>query len=521
MNKATVWPLLACFLLSGPVLGADVPAKTGQGGLKPLDPKAWDYGKARHLLFRAGFGGPASAVAKLEAQGLEKAVSSLLDVRAMPAFELAAEVKWAEPLKPGDFAKLSSDERMKLFIKRMLEDRMANEQVKEWWLKRMIESPRQLEEKMTLFWHGHFATEHRTVRNAQSMLIQNQLFREHATGNYGKLLHAIIRDPAMLRYLDNDRNIKGKPNENLAREIMELFSMGEGQGYTEKDVKEAARALTGYTFDRATLKPRFAAFNHDRGSKTIFGKTGTFNGDEFVDLILAQPATPRFLARKLFVFFVHDQPSAQTIDQLAQLIRTHNYELTPVLKTLFLSEEFYSAKTLGTQIKSPVQLVVGTLRTLEQRPARLAFVAQGLRGMGQDLLNPPNVKGWDGGQAWINTNTLFLRENFASGVVSGGPRPGGFQPKGERKLPFAFGGSPLDVVSLMPDKKGQSPEEVVNFWAKTLFALPLTETRRAELIGFLGPLPPAADWANRRTEINTKLRGLLSLMMSMTEYQLI
>jgi uncharacterized protein (DUF1800 family) len=366
---------------------------------------------------------------------------------------------------------------------------------------------------------------------------QNQLFREHAAGNFGKLLHAIVHDTAMLRYLDNDRNVKGKPNENLAREIMELFSLGEGN-YTENDIKEAARALTGYTSDRFSGKFRFNQFAHDTGDKTIFGKTGNWDGDKLVDLILEQPAASRFIARKLFEFFVHESPDDETVDELAGVLRDNHYDLAPLLKTMFLSQEFYGERAMGTQIKSPVQVVVGTLRTFGLRRVDSTGLAFATRAMGQDLFDPPNVKGWDGGPAWINTNTLFVRDNFAALLIARGANlPANFGPAGNagknrppnkgdlkasgRQLAQSLNiAGQLDLVSALEDQKAQTPAAVVDYLAKAFFVVPLSESKRRELIEFLGGLPPAREWSDRRKEINVKLGGLLVLMLSMPEYQL-
>ncbi len=527
MIKRPVLTFLAFSWLICPSLATDQSGAEVARELQPLPDQSWDYAKARHLLFRAGFGGAPEEVAKLHALGLRQAVAYLVDVQAQPPADFPLAVKWSEPPNFQEMAKLTPQEREKRIMEVVRSDFQALSQVRDWWLKRMVSSPRQLEEKLTLFWHGHFATEHRTVRSAQAMYSQNQLFRAQAVGNFGKLLLGLIRDPAMLRYLDNNTNVKGQPNENLARELLELFTMGEGQGYTEKDIKEAARALTGYSFTREPLKFHFRFFMHDNEPKTIFGQTGKWNGEDLIKLILQQPATSRFLARKLFVNFVHEEPSEQTVASLAQILKEHNYELAPLLKTMFMSNEFYGSKAMGTQIKSPVQLVVGTFRTLKISPPTPGKfgppvggpLAMALRSMGQELFNPPNVKGWDGGRSWINTSTLFLRENFAAGVVTGRgniPPP----PKEGFKQFFRPAAPTVDLVARMRDQKLQTAEEAVDYWAKALLAVPLTAERRQELVAFLGPLPPADQWTDRRSELNGRLGGLLVLLMSMTEYQL-
>ena len=279
------------------------------GGLKPLAPEKWDYAKARHLLVRAGFGGTPQEIEKLHAMGLYKAVDHLVEFYRQPASGPSLDLTPPLPVDP-------LESKMKIrgrgtgpwaWTARSVE---ANQlvQIRRWWLQRMVESPRPLQEKLALFWHGHFASQDSVVQNSYTMLRQNQFFREQAAGNFGALLYGIVHDPAMIRYLDNNKNAKGKPNENLAREIMELFSMGVDQGYTEQDIVEAARALTGYNFDHATGTYRFLYNQHDTTEKTIFGKKGPWTGDDLVRLILERPETSRFIAHKLFEYFAYPDP---------------------------------------------------------------------------------------------------------------------------------------------------------------------------------------------------------------------
>lgn len=514
---AVLW--LVLLLLSGWSRGwgerteAAGPASPPGGALKAARASEWTPSHARHLLFRAGFGGDAAAVRELYQLGRAAAVERLVDYAAQPSWSLpppsAAELP--EPLPR--MTNLSPEERQKINQERRRDDQRRMNELRVWWVQRMIESPRPVEEKMTLFWHGLFTSGYQTVRSSRAMYVQNELFRQHAVGNYGALLRAIVRDPAMLRYLDNISNVKGRPNENLAREILELFSMGEGN-YSEQDIKEAARALTGYGYDRTTWEFRFTRRTHDDGTKTIFGQTGNWDGDQLVDWILQQPATARYIARKLFVFFVHDDPDEATIDGLAGLLRDSDYEVAPVLKTLFLSREFYSDRAMATHIKSPAELVVGTIRSLPPIQVDYAALAQALRSMEQDLFEPPNVKGWDGGEAWLNSNSLFVRQNFAVALINGGrvglARSGGANRNGKKAM---------ELASLCQRNRLHTPEEVVRFFARTLFAVPLTDDECGELMAVLGPLPPAPQWPARTAEINEQLRRLLTLMLSMPQYQ--
>ncbi len=526
-----LWLLIFTALILGPAGAADqaAPAPAGaavnQGGLERLPDSAWDYVKARHLLFRAGFGGPPEEVEKFLGMGLNKAVDFLVDYRNQP--DAAVKLPWdLKDVDPAEFAKLSQKERTKLFPKF---DKKAIkkgiEEVRQWWVKRMVQSPRPLEEKLVLFWHGLFAAEYRAVRDTRAIILQNQHFRDHAGGNYGKMLRGLLYDAAMLRYLDNDANVKGKPNENLAREIMELFSMGEGQGYTEQDIKEAARALTGYSYNKQTLEPLFRSLQHDYAVKTIFGQTGKWKGEDLIDLILKQPATARFIAKRLFTYFVHENPDDKIIDQLAKVLRDNNYELGPLLKTMFLSREFYTAKALGTQIKSPAQVVAGSVRILQAKDAPAGALAHAMLTMSQELFDPPNVKGWDGGQAWLSTTALFARNNFAATLISDGTRPVlkqgkiGKAVKISSRSPQALARVP-DFVASLQEKKVDTAAGVVDHFAKALLVVPLADSRRLELLDYLGQLPPSAQWTEQKAEINRKIAELLVLIMSSPEFQL-
>jgi uncharacterized protein (DUF1800 family) len=475
------------------------------GGLKPLSPDAWDYAKARHLLVRAGFGGTPQEVEKLCAMGLYKAVDYLVDFQRQPS-AAALDVAPLQPSSPLEEKLRNAFVRQQAAAARQSVTGNQFGRLRQWWLKRMVESPRPLQEKLTLFWHGHFATQQSVVDNSYILYHQNQLFREHAAGNFGGLLFGIVHDPVMIRYLDNNQNVKGHPNENLAREIMELFAMGEDQGYTEADIREAARALTGYTYDNNTGQFRVALDKHDEGEKTIFGQKGNWTGDDLVTLILQQPPTARFVAGKAFEFFAYRNPSGETIEQLASVLRANQHELAPMLKNLFLSEEFYSDRAVGAQIKSPVELVVGLLRDLGVHElSNYAEVEGMIQEMGQELFEPPDVKGWRYGRSWISANRVLMRYNAAAKLVQAAPQPGQ---------------SGVDLVGILERGGCQSSTDAVDLFTKTCFARPLNEQQRKKLIDYLGPLPPPPEWAKQRDEINNRLRTLLILMISTPEYQM-
>lgn len=403
-----------------------------------IAPEDFGFDEARHLLWRAGFGGTPEQIHTLAGWGPERSVDYLLNVESVPFDTVAADRFRQDIMRPPTAAerrayraaaRAQDEESLARFrvMRQQAEraDRLQIREVQEWWLTRMVETPRPLEEKMTLFWHGHFATSYRTVENSYHMFRQNQLFRENALGSYAKLMYEIIRDPAMLAFLDNNDSRKDRPNENLARELMELFSLGVGN-YTEHDIKEGARALTGYTFEDNGFV--FRSQDHDNGQKSLLGRTGSLNGDGFVSAILEQRATARFIARKLYRSFVADLPAdkrdippdaTSLIDAVAGTLRARKYEVRPALRQILLSEHFYSREVMGQQVKSPVQLVVGAARSLNAPLRDLGAMLDALDLMGQSIFFPPSVKGWDGGRAWINTSTLYVRQNVLAYMLTG------------------------------------------------------------------------------------------------------
>jgi len=285
----------------------------------------------------------------------------------------------------------------------------------QWWAQRMLTTKRPLEEKMALFWHGHFATSDDKVRDYRKLVQQLALFRTHAAGNFRDLLIGVAKDPAMLVYLDAGENVKGNPNENFGREILELFTMGVGN-YKETDIREAARAFTGWTNDslKFVVKPEL----HDDGEKTFLGRRGKFDGVDVIDIILEQDVTARFIASKLYRYFVREDPSPELVASLGKVLKENTYAIAPLLTTMFLSRDFYSPPSYGTQIKNPVHLVVSTYRKLglTEIPGIPDFNST-TRDLGQELFHPPNVAGWEGGRSWITPALLLQRGNVAREVL--------------------------------------------------------------------------------------------------------
>lgn len=505
-------------------------APRSTASLAPIAKDKFGFDEARHLLWRAGFGGTSAQVKQLVAWGPARSVEYLLNPGAV-AFEAdGPEVFDKDIMRPPtpeerrmvQDARRAKDEDAlaRIQAERQQRERKDREQLKSmqrWWLKRMIESPRPLEERLTLFWHGHFATAYRPIENSYHLYAQNRMFRANAMGNFRDLLRGIIRDPAMLAYLNNNQSRKGKPNENLARELMELFSLGVGN-YQEQDIKEGARALTGYTFEDDSFV--YNARNHDTGAKSILGTSGNLDGDDFVDAILARRECASFIARRLYNFFVADVPpderggeSALAPEQrealrgLAVTLRTSRYALKPMLRQLFLSEHFYAPAFRGEQIKSPIQLVVGAARSLLVPVRDLSRLADACDLMGQNLFSPPSVKGWDGGRAWINTSTMFVRQNTLAFMIAAKLPGKGFDSSQKTDV---YDPSVL-LSDLMPEGARNDPAAVVDHLLNLALGRAPDEARSALLAFFAG----RKGVVDRDT-----LAGALLLVTAMPEYQL-
>ncbi len=371
------------------------------------------YADARHLLARTGFGPTDAEIRAFAGLTREQAVTRLLrDARAEAATPPPA---WAVETGPTGAPRGDNVSEDVGRAYRQLQVRHDVE-LRSWWLQEMLTTSSPLTERMTLFWHNHFVSSQQKVRVARYMYAQNALLRANALGNFGTMLHAVSKDPAMLIYLDTAQSRKGQPNENFAREVMELFTLGEGH-YNEQDIKEAARAFTGWSIDRDAGQYLFRPGIHDNGVKTVLGTTGRFDGDAVLDVLLARPQTSEFVTAKLWREFVSPEPDAREVKRIAQVFRGQNLDVKPALCALLLSDAFWAPENRGALVKSPVELVVGTLRQLELTPTAATPFANATTGMGQVLLSPPNVKGWPGGEVWINSTTLLARKQFLDRLV--------------------------------------------------------------------------------------------------------
>ena len=492
--------------------------------LKPLSSDQWNFAAAAHLLNRAGFGGSPADIQKLCDLGPDKAVSYLLDYEYI--HDPTTDPNWAQP-NPEEILQFRNairdattpeqkkqlqQEQQQLIQRRMQE-------LRGWWLQRMARGPRPFQEKMVLFWHGHFATSVEKVRNPYYMWRQNELFRRLATGNWQQLLTDAGQDPAMLVWLDQAQSRKDHPNENFAREVMELFALGEGH-YTEHDIGEAARALTGWSLEPQEQKYIYRPFIHDNGDKTIFGQTGNFDGDDFIAMIIAQPQSAKFITAKIWNYFAGSEPSPELSKALAANFRANGNNFKPFLRVMFRSEEFYAPDIVRNQVKSPVQWLVNSVRVFEcDLPPTLVSWGM-LRQLGQDIFAPPNVKGWDGGITWITTNSLLTRYNDAQALVEG-QLPAFTAADFARKAGGAGGGKAMKALQrvrmggvdvekiLTPEQRADKPT-IVAALENRLFQTTLNSDQEQTLREFLDSKTKMSD-----ADIVTTIR----LMMSTPEYQ--
>jgi len=455
-----------------------------------LHPYAGGFGPrhAAHLLRRAAFGGSPDDIARFAAGSMDAAVAALLHPTApdVPLTDFPDQTALFDPKRSRATAQL-------------------------WWLDRMLRTNRPLIEKMALFWHGHFATSIQKVP-VQYMVGQIDLFRAQGLGRFPALLGAVTRDPAMLIWLDNRYNAKAHPNENYAREVMELFALGLGS-YTEDDVKEAARALTGWTLDRSA-SAAFVPARHDDGIKTFLGRTGNFGADDVVAAIVSQPVHQRFIAHKLLEFFVYSDPEPELIEQTARVYALSGFDIAKTVGAILRSNVFYSSRAYRALPKSPIELAIGTLRCLGVAtvPPNLPYQ---LARMGQEPLNPPSVKGWDGGPTWINTSTLLARFNFVNGLVA-------------QTAPGKNGQPAISAPNADPDvlvgRVGMDPVKVAAALVSGVVQDDVTSDVRATLIAYLQNATPSATVQSPLPfgpeNYQEKIRGALALTLNLPVNQL-
>ncbi len=473
----------------------------------------WDRAKAAHLLNRAGFGGRPDEVERYARIGLDAAVDELMNFERVPETFPAPDFSslrnlWESVARLYQ-SRTPERERFEARIIAVRADLQKLQEVRDWWVRRMIQTRRPLQEKMVLFWHGLLVSGRPDARLTENLFNQNELFRRSALGNFKALILAIARDPAMLEYLDNESNRKGKPNENFARESMELFTLGVGN-YTEQDVREAARAFTGWT--RRGFEFSFDPRQHDDGPKIFLGRTGNLNGGDIVNIIFEQSAAARFLPRRLFEYFVYMRPDESLVDELAEVFRGGNFDVAPVVRTLLTSNVFYSPRAMRTQVKSPAQLVVGTARLLDLDGGQVSMLIRAMDLMGQALFYPPNVGGWPRGESWINTATILIRYNLSGLVLTGGM-------PGLVRRPAARPPLPAGVARMVEGAStaGEAIDRLVN--GLTFGAM--DEKRKGALLQAMGASSPAVPFALSRADADGKFRSAVHLLLCSPEYQLV
>lgn len=407
---------------------------------QPADESPWDMSAAAHLYRRAGFGATYEELTAAVKRQPAELVDELVAAKEPESYRAQIRSLIQAALATGNSKSLSAQ-----------------------WVYRMLTTPAPLLEKMTLFWHGHFATSASKVEDATLMQRQNDLLREYALGDFSKLALEISRDPAMLIYLDSVTNRKAHPNENYAREIMELFCLGEGN-YSEQDIRELARCFTGWEIKRK--KFRFNRYQHDSGTKTVLGTTGKLSGEEGVAIVVAQETAPRFIVSKLIRFFVMDEPAPSTalVEPLAEELRANEMHLAPTVKRILSSNLFFSAHARARKVRSPVEFGVGFLRSLDGSTDAYKL-ADTLEQLGQGLYYPPSVKGWDGGRTWINSSTLLGRANLIRRLVDGGKTRFGKQ----------------SIEEYLKSTKIGSSEELADRLEQVLFAVELPPSAKQQL----------------------------------------
>ena len=391
----------------------------------------WSPRQVEHLMNRAGFGATGAEIAA----ALEATPAEFVERLCWPSDQWQrlepTLIRWEDfdldprgvpvPPEQSKYQGMSRKEASQIKSELARIDHRQFMEYMDAYFASMIAGADPLNDRMTLFWHGFFTTASPVVMRKFELLNQHQFLREHALGNFKDLLHGIVRDPGMLQYLDNNTNVKGHPNENLARELMELYSLGEGN-YTEVDVREAARALTGCHANPEGLY-EFKAEHHDDGEKTVLGTTGKLQGAELVEILLAQEACPRWVALRILTYFEGVAPSEERLAEYAAFLREQDYEILPFMRRLFLDPEFYRPLVVGARVQSPIDYFVGMCHKLDLDPADFVPYRMTLE-LGEGLYQPPSVKGWEGGETWMTNALLMQRGNFAGVLLGTLPRGG-------------------------------------------------------------------------------------------------
>lgn len=575
-----------------------------QNELEPITASEWNYEAAAHLLERAGFGGTPSQIEALASMSPRQAVRSLVyfDVannsHLQPFVHSGVHEPALEPFPPsrpattelakttgealGIKVKPEGNRRLQPVVNKFFywlrASVLETNRVAYWWANRMVASNNPLQEKMALFWHGHYAVNESKVRDYRKLLKELELFHGMGTGSFRDLMVAVAQDPAMLAFLDAGVNVKGAPNENFAREIMELFTMGVGN-YSETDIREAARAFTGWNY--VDLDFVINEEQHDDGLKNFLGHQGNFDGVDIIDLIMQEPVTADYIAGKIYRFFVREDLSPSLSTELGNVLRDADYDIATLLETIFLSKDFYSPASIGSQIKSPVQLAVSTYRKLGLTNAPgVPDFNRATGALSQTLFRPPTVAGWAGGRSWMTPGLLLERGNFARDVlfpdinfvppdrvngsaeirsvatriregmdITAATQPSslgeggimaesnmmadrdeefntrygsfrGWQMAIERVIPIPRHTAKIDLSNMLVDAGVRNTEGAVDYLLARFMRVQPDNTTRQVLIDFLNEDLGTSDIVSAQSYMEDSLRLLLHLIMSQPEYQL-
>ncbi|WP_250632647.1 DUF1800 domain-containing protein [Rhodoflexus caldus] len=451
-------------------------------------PPVWNVANAKHLLARTLFG--------YTRRDLEQALSTSLTnfVNNQLLANLPA------PAPPGAWIREAP------VANNGTVDRQRLQEMRLWWLGLMARQGLNIQEKMVLFWHNHFVSESSKVQYPQYLYEQNRLTRQYALGDFREFTKAMTIDPAMLIYLDGRTNTRSSPNENYARELLELFTIGIGH-YTEADIREAAKALTGWTVNGLNAVFTQSRFNTE--TKTFLGRRGNFGYREIVDIIFEQAETARFICRKLYKEFVYYQPDEAFVEQMADVFRRNNYQIRPVLAFLFTSDHFYEPRFKGVKIKSPVELAIGVIKQLELTVNDFSYLNEMTRSLQQELFEPPDVRGWEGQRKWI-TSTTYPNRNVFTDTLINGRRTNG------QTLPFRLNALTYARSYRNAENAALFVREVTDF----CLDYPLTDSRRASLLETLLSGTIAANWSTSLAMADTRILSFLRAMMRLPEYQL-
>ena len=595
---------IAALLLAGKVVAQQSGFSSWQNDLSPISNTDWNYDTAAHLLERAGFGGTPDEIRALAIMSPEEAVRSLVyfdsseNIHLKPFDHSGIHDPGLEPFPPSRPAttelakrtgealgiKVKQDGNRRLqpvvnkFFYWLRASVLETNRVAYWWADRMVATNTPLQEKMALFWHGHFAINESKVRDYRKLLVELELFQEMGTGSFRDLMVAVAQDPAMLSFLDAGVNVKGASNENFAREIMELFTMGVGN-YSETDIREAARAFTGWNY--VDLEFVINTEQHDADTKTFLGHVGDFDGVDIIDIIMEQPVTAEYIAGKIYRYYVRDELSKDLQTELGNVFREADYEVAALLKKIFLSKDFYNAESVGVHIKSPVELAVSTYRKLGLNYVPGVPDFNGATGaLGQTLFRPPTVAGWAGGRSWITPGLLLERGNFARDVlfpdinfipsdrrngsreiqsvarriregldITSATQPSsvsegqiiaesnmladrdedfntrygsfrGWQMAIERVKPIPRHTARLNLSQMVETQDLQTSNEVVDYFIARFMRVAPGEDSRRMLVSFLDRELGTSSISEAQTYMEDGLRMTLHLLMSQPEYQL-